>query len=326
MQKLSKYIKPVLAGIAVAVILLSILQMTGFFNRPGMKDSQNPYEYNLDKLKKVDSDLLLWKELEPIDVPLVKLSGITIDNNDNLFVTGDWSVIKYNSSGYYISKFDLGDKAGCITTGPNNKLYLGMGDHIEVYFSSGKKIEQWAQIDSNSVITSIAVSKDYIFVADAGNRIVRKLNQSGEMLGIIGEQNREKGIPGFIIPSPYFDLGFGHDGELWVVNPGRHLFHNFSPKGELISSWGKASQLIDGFCGCCNPSHFTIMPNGSFITSEKGLPRVKEYNPAGELISVVAGANNFNEGTTNLDVVTDSKGRVIVLDPARKQIRIFERK
>lgn len=326
MQKLSKYIKPVLAGIAVAVILLSILQMTGFFNRPGMKDSQNPYEYNLDKLKKVDSDLLLWKELEPIDVPLVKLSGITIDNNDNLFVTGDWSVIKYNSSGYYISKFDLGDKAGCITTGPNNKLYLGMGDHIEVYFSSGKKIEQWAQIDSNSVITSIAVSKDYIFVADAGNRIVRKLNQSGEMLGIIGEQNREKGIPGFIIPSPYFDLGFGHDGELWVVNPGRHLFHNFSPKGELISSWGKASQLIDGFCGCCNPSHFTIMPNGSFITSEKGLPRVKEYNPAGELISVVAGANNFNEGTTNLDVVTDSKGRVIVLDPARKQIRIFKRK
>ena len=36
-----------------------------------------------------------------------------------------------------------------------------------------------------------------------------------------------KEIPGFIIPSPYFDLLIGIYGKLWVVNPGLHSFENY---------------------------------------------------------------------------------------------------
>ncbi len=326
MRNSLKYFKPILAGIAVAVILVSVLQFTEFLKTPGMKDSKNPFEYNLDELKEVDQKLLLWNELKPIKIPLVKPSGICIDDYDNLYITGDWSVITYNSSGKNISKFNISHKARCISFGLDNQLYLGMEDHIEIYSTSGNRIAQWAQIDTNTVITSIAISDDFVFVADAGNRVVWKLNHQGEIVSRIGDKNIEQDIPGFIVPSAYFDLSLGYDGKIWVVNPGRHLFQNFTYDGELNSTWGKVSQLIDGFCGCCNPSHFAIMKDGSFITSEKGLPRLKEYSPTGELKSVLAGANDFDNGTVNLDIVVDSKGRVIILDPSRRQLRFFIRK
>jgi len=80
---------------------------------------------------------------------------------------------------------------------------------------------------------------------------------------------------------------------------------------------------LEGFCGCCNPTHMAIMQDGSFVTSEKGIARVKVYNRIGELTSVVASAEQFDEGTEGLDIAVDSRQHIYVLDPKRKQIRIF---
>lgn len=80
---------------------------------------------------------------------------------------------------------------------------------------------------------------------------------------------------------------------------------------------------IEGFCGCCNPSHFAIREDGSFVTSEKGIPRIKVYDRLGRLASVVAGPDSFDEGTVGLDLALDSAQRVLVLDPARRAVRIF---
>ncbi len=83
---------------------------------------------------------------------------------------------------------------------------------------------------------------------------------------------------------------------------------------------------LDGFSGCCNPSNFVILPNGSFVTSEKGIIRVKIHNPAGEFETVVATPNQFEKGTTGLDLAVDSDGRILVLDPKKGMVRIFSKK
>lgn len=324
MQSLSKFGKPILLGIALAVILVSVLQFSGFFKTPIAKQSENPYEYNLDELKKVDSKLLQWNEVSTKVIDIDYPVGITVDNENNIYICGDNKVQTYNSNLEVLSKFNISNPARCIFV--NENIYLGMKNHIEIYTKAGEKISQFESIDPKTVITSIAVSDGFIFVADAGNRIVWKLNLSGKILGKIGEKDESRDIPGFIIPSPYFDLGFDRQGELWVVNPGRHFLENYSQDGDLKSYWGNASQLVNGFCGCCNPSHFAVLSDGSFITSEKGLERVKEYDVTGKLKSVIAGPDSFNTGTTGLDLAVDSVNRVIVLDPARKQIRVFVRK
>jgi hypothetical protein len=157
-------------------------------------------------------------------------------------------------------------------------------------------------------------------------RIVYRYDHNGKLFNRIGEKDPENKIPGFIIPSPYFDVAIGRKGELWVANTGRHELEQFTPDGKLVTSWGKASMTIEGFCGCCNPSHFAILSDGSFVTSEKGIERVKIYSSGGSLDCVVATPEKFEEGTRGLDMAVDQKGRILVLDPVKKQVRIFVKK
>jgi hypothetical protein len=153
--------------------------------------------------------------------------------------------------------------------------------------------------------------------------VVYHYDRSGKLLNRIGEKDPQNDIPGFVVPSPYFDLGISPSGKLWVVDPGRHTFMNFSYDGKLIEKWGKASMSVDGFCGCCNPSNFTFLYNGSFVTSEKSISRVKVFTPEGIFRYLVASQDEFKEGTRGLDLAVDSIDRIFVLDPVMKKIRVF---
>jgi predicted ribosome-associated RNA-binding protein Tma20 len=53
---------------------------------------------------------------------------------------------------------------------------------------------------------------------------------------------------------------------------------------------------------------------------------VKRYDPAGGFDCVVAGAELFRPGTVGLDLAVDEQDRILVLDPVRRVVRIFERK
>ena len=81
---------------------------------------------------------------------------------------------------------------------------------------------------------------------------------------------------------------------------------------------------LDGFSGCCNPSHIAMLSNGSFVTSEKGIERVKVHLPSGDFKCVVAGPKQFEPGTVGLDLAVDSGDRIYVLDPKKKEVIIYE--
>ena len=104
------------------------------------------------------------------------------------------------------------------------------------------------------------------------------------------------------------------DDTLWAVNSGTRELINFDLSGSFIKSWGVSSAKLEGFVGCCNPSHFVIMNDGSFVTSEKGLERVKIYNSAGVFQCVVASPAEFTSGTVGLDLAVDIEGNIYVLE------------
>ncbi|MBC8343367.1 MAG: hypothetical protein H8E61_05260, partial [Bacteroidetes bacterium] len=105
----------------------------------------------------------------------------------------------------------------------------------------------------------------------------------------------------------------------------RHAFEAYDFTGSLISSWERTSMSIEGFSGCCNPTHMAILSNGSFVTSEKGLERVKIHLPSGDYDCLVAGPESFDEGTKGIDLAVDSKDRIILLDPYNGNVRIYEK-
>lgn len=314
--------------IAVATILiLAIVAFMAYdFFWEGNSNEKNNYEYSLDDFLDVDTSLINYNEVLQFKPLVNKMKGIAVDASDNIFVVGEGQINVFDNNGNVENDIITNTSGRCIALGIDNLIYLGAEDHIEVWNPDGTLISKWETVNENSIITSIAVNDHSVFASDAGNKLVYHYNLEGELMNEIGRKDTVQGIQGFIIPSPYFDIALGRDGELWAVNSGRHQFESYSPDGKLISSWKKTSMQLDGFSGCCNPSHFAFLPDGSYVTSEKGIVRIKVHDPTGRFKSVVAASDQFDKGTTGLDIAVDSKGRVIVLDPKRQLIRIFERK
>lgn len=311
-----------------AVIVVAVAGILYFGFRAIRDDSRrasvNPFEYDIEQFKKSDPDLIHFQEVARIPVPLESLFGLAVGTGDEIYVSGDSSLIVFNSDGTLRTSFETGEPVRCLIVDGNGDLYLGKIDHVEVYGGDGNEKFRWESIGEDAIITSIAVAQNHVFVADAGHQTVWKFDKSGKLTGRIGDQDESRDIPGFIIPSPFFDVAVDPDGFLWVANTGRHSLENFTLDGDFRTSWGEFSMEIEGFCGCCNPSHFAFLEDGSFVTSEKGIARIKIYNRLGNLVSIVAGPESFAEGTVGLDVAVDCAQRILVLDPQRKMVRIYE--
>ena len=96
---------------------------------------------------------------------------------------------------------------------------------------------------------------------------------------------------------------------------------------------------LEGFMPCCNPVNFAVLPQGGFVTAEKGVTRIKIYNSDGGFLGVVAGPDQLlKPGTARVceapaqcqaggfDVAVDTAGRVFVLDTIKNLIRVYTKK
>lgn len=317
-----------LVNIVLVVMALAIVIIIGkdFIGKKAGKNIENPYKYDVSEFRKVDSTTILYRETVTFPVNADEPKGIAISGN-NIIVVTEKQLLKYDSLGNELTRKELPDTADCVTVDTNNEIWIGTRHSVALFDHGGTLLKRWNSFGDRSVITSLAVAGETVYVADAGNRIVYQCNTNGQILSKIGEKNEDKGVPGYVIPSPYFDLALDDNHFLWVVNPGRHSFENYNPDGSLRTSWGITSFKIEGFSGCCNPAHMAIMADNSFVTSEKGMPRIKLYGQHGEFLGVIASPEMFNEDSYLApDIAIDSRQRVVALDFERKQVRIFERK
>ena len=313
-----------------AVIIISMMGILFFgykaIRENSLRNQNNPFEYNIDRFKESGASLVEYSEINRIPFELPHVYGLAVGPEDNIYVSGDKTILIFSGDGIQQSSISVDEPVHCLAVEKNRDVYVGMSDHVEVYDLDGKKKAEWESQGDEAIFTSIALSEDFVFVADAGNLIVWKFDKTGNLLKKIGEKDENKDIPGFLIPSPYFDVAVDPDGFLWAANTGRHSIENYTMDGGFRTSWGEFSMGIEGFCGCCNPTHFIFLEDGSFVTSEKGIARVKVHNQLGEMVSVVAGPDLFVEGTVGLDLAVDSAQRIFVLDPKQKLVRIFKKK
>ena len=337
--KLSKINLLIGIVITVAIVIALVIILRTTMTTDKKTTIGNVFTYDIKEFSKTDPNLIKYKEISKIKTGLQNPCAIATDSSDRIYVAGDRAVRIFNNQGNVLSEIKLNDSPQCLTIADDGSIYIGMKEHIEIYNLTGKLIKKWNSLGQNVVITAIAVSGDDIFIADAGRKIVLRYDIFGKPKATIGKRNPDKGIPGFVIPSPYFDLAVAPDGLLKVVNPGLHKIESYTINGDLESSWGETSIDIKGFSGCCNPVNIAILSDGEFVTCEKGIPRVKVYNSKGNFDSVVAGAESFadtvgiyNPAETKdcsakaLDVAVDSKDNMLVLDPVEKTIRKWMKK
>jgi len=327
----------VVAAVVVAIVALRRLDVTGE-KGSGLDDE---FVYHMQDLGKIDPNLILYKESsKPVITGFITSRAIAVGPEGRMYIAGDNSIRVFTEAERFSPShtIELKDSPRCLTVADDGKIYVGTKNYVQVYDKQAALLQTWKRLPDNAVLTSIAVSKNDVFVADAGRRIVLRYDAAGTLLKRIGKRDKTRNIPGFVVPSPHFDVAVGSDGLLRVVNPGRHRIEAYTPDGDLEFWWGRFSADIDGFCGCCNPVNFAMLADDSFVTCEKGLIRVKLYDPDGSFLGVVAAPQQLVEtGTSKVcetvaeceagsfDVAVDRRGRVFVLDTIKNVVRIFTR-
>lgn len=310
-------------GIALAAIAVAIAALMWPRNRPA--ELGESFRLDLAALKRVDPARLMGRERPPVPTPVAGARALAVDAENRIYVGGESEIAVLAPDGRLIRRLPVDRPVTCLAVmEPGGEIVVGHRDRIVVLENDGGMRAAWSPPGSNAVLTSVAVAGEELFVADAGRRLVWRFSSDGRLLARIGERDLARDWPGFVIPSASFDLAIAPGGALWVVDPGRQQLVQFAPNGDPVSFWQRQGFDIESFSGCCNPAHIAIRADGSFVTCEKGIVRIKILSAAGNLLGVLAGPDRFDEDAGGLDLAVDGAGRILALDADKGRILVFE--
>lgn len=308
--------------LVVVVIILGVIIVDFMGNRPDRR-GENPYALEVDQYRVVDAELISHKETRNFSLGLLIASDMSYHKNI-LYISGNSSLVVLPLDGTQATMLEILPGATCLEV-DDQHIFVGFGSFVAKYNHAGELLQRWDDLGERTVLTNLAIKEDRIYVADAGNRRIVIFNREGEQTGEFEGKAESEAGHGFIVPSANFDLAVNSFGELWVVNPGKHAVENYSDDGRMRGFWENMSFEIDGFLGCCNPARITTLEDGSFVTSEKGLVRIKIYDESGVLKSVVASPDLFKEEEGKApEVCADENNVIYALDFDKDMVRVFE--
>jgi len=312
-----------LTALIIVIVITGIYFLGRKLLEPKFGESEpNPFDLKLDSIGKIDSDNFGNYKYSQIQLELKEAKAIAF-LYDQIFVSGDNKLQVLNKKGILIREFSTSGTATAIEVF-EEKIFSGIKDHIEIYNTEGKLLSKFKSFGEKAYITSLTILNNKIYAAEAEAELVYELNDQGDITDIIGDSVPASDIMRFVLPSYYFDVAIDPDGFLWISNTGKHKLINVNTENKMRSYWGTSSSEIQDFCGCCNPTHFKITEDGSFITSEKGIVRIKKYDAAGKFVHAIAGPEFFKKGSEGLDITIDDEGGIYVLEPAASIIHVFK--
>jgi hypothetical protein len=259
-----------------------------------------------------------WIISRTLETGIGKLKAVAVSSAGNVFLGGDSFILCYDPD--YKALWNLKtEKAVVALAVSGDSILAATQETILVVSGKGKILDEWGPFEDNAIITSVACNRSFVAFADAVNKIIIVLNKKGEVKSMIGKT----GEP-FIIPSPYFDVALDDNNTLYAANTGNRRIEIRTIAGTLLRYFGEAGLAPEAFCGCCNPAHFTLIPDG-FVTAEKGINRIKILNQKGDFIEFVSSENDFMPAVP-LDVASYDGKTIYAANPADSKLYVYKRK
>jgi hypothetical protein len=309
--------------VLVSVIVIVVVVVSDFLStRPGRRPP-NPFAWSVDEFKAVEGDLVRWQETGQIRLGEVAPSAFAY-RDGRIFLAFPSELQVINRNGIRLMRAPLASSPSAIIVTGSGEIVAALGERLVILDRDGRVIRESGPVGEAGFLTSLALLGESIYVADASRRRVMIFDYNLELTGEFAGESGVSDVHGFIVPGAEFSMAVSPENLLWIANPGLHALQNYTPDGRLRSWIRNSSYGIEGFSGCCNPVHFTFLPTGEFVTSEKGIIRIKVVHESGEVESVVAPPGRFERGKTAPAVASDEDGNILVLDFDRKMIRIFE--
>ncbi len=276
-----------------------------------------------------------WRRVATFDSGLIEAEWLCAEEPDRVWVGSADRAVALDAAGRILTQRALPAGARAMAVDPARSCcYVALTDRVAVVSAAGLKIGEWVPPGDRTLLTSVAIDAHSLYAADAGQRIVWRFDrETGAVTGRLGGRDPERDIPGFILPSPYFPLAMAPDGLLRVANTGRHSIEAYTAEGDLETRWGEASWAVEGFVGCCNPAGLAIARDGRFVTSEKGIRRIKVYDERGRFEALVAAGDELADPASSdsrpcpVAVAPGAEGagwRIWALIPGTGRIQVFE--
>lgn len=259
------------------------------------------------------------REVARLPVGSGLLRAVAVGPGDRIYLAGEEGLAVLSPEGRVEARWPGEKTVSGLAVDEEGFVYLARRDRVEIRDAQGTLRRTWAVSHPGAWITSLAVSDGELFLADFGCRGIHRCDREGRIRRTFRGTEPE----GFVVPSPYFDVAVDPVGYLWVAHTGRHRLESYRPEGSLVGSWGAFSDGPEGFAGCCNPAHFAIGRDGTFVTSEKGIVRVKLYDPGGAFLGMAAPPEDFAPGDAPPEVAADSRGRLWVADSGLGALRLY---
>ena len=246
-----------------------------------------------------------------------RLSSVAVSPGGIIYLGGDSFVKAVNNDLSEIWRLETDRQITALSVS-GDTVFASTTETILLISVSGTLITEWGPYESNSIITSVYSGKQYLVFADAGNKLVYILKKNGELHSMLG-QAEEK----FVVPSPYFDVALSDD-LLFIANTGHRRIETWTADGKKLSQFGEPGTAPGAFCGCCNPSHFAIIPQG-FVTTEKGINRIKILDHSGNFVEFVSSQNDFIPSIP-LDVASADGKTIYAANSVNSTLYLFKRK
>ena len=298
------------------LVIVIILTFIGYivFDVAIKKGKASPVVSKVDSSGYADN----WIVSRIFNPGLGKLKAVTTSGNGDIILGGDSYV------SYYTPEFNAlwtlkTEKPVTAISVSNDTVFASTIETILVISGKGKMISEWGPFEDSSIIASVSANKTFVAYTDVRNKLVFLLDKKGIVKKIIGKS----GEP-FIIPSFYFEVELTSDNILYIANTGKSRVEIRNLDGAITGSFGEPGTSPGNFCGCCNPAHFTLIPDG-FVTAEKGINRIKILNKKGEFVEFVSSVNNFIPPLP-LDIASPDGKIIYGANPADSKLYVFKRK
>lgn len=259
-----------------------------------------------------------WFVFNSLTVSEGKLHSIAVSENGDVFVGGEAFVSCYNAD--LTRKWTMKTPAniGAVSV-YGDTLYAASTEIIYLISMEGRLIGEWGPYEAKSIITSVSAHRQLVAFADAGNKRIFILKKGGEVIAMIGQSDNS-----IIIPSPYFDVVLDGSNNLYLANTGHRRIEKWTTSGVFVSQFGEPGTAPGAFCGCCNPAHFAVIPQG-FVTAEKGINRIKILDHDGIFVEFVSSKNSFTPSFP-LDVASVDGITIYAANPADSKLYLFKRR
>ena len=303
--------KKILALFSLVIILVFI----GYIVYDTVKRDRKPAETVTGINDTVPGDK--WQISTVIDVQ-EGLKAVTATTEGNIYAGGESFIVSYDNQLNKLWQIETPTRITALAMN-GDTLFAASEEVIYLVSPGGEIISEWGPYEANCLITSASANKDYLAIADAGNKIVFIIKKDGEVHAMIGHFSEK-----LLIPSPYFDVYLTEDNRLYMAHTGKFRIETWTTDGFFVSSFGEPGYGPEAFCGCCNPAHFTVVPQG-FVTAEKGINRIKILGAIGGFVEYVSSVNDF-VASAPLDVAS-ADGKIIYgANSADSKLYVFKRK